>query len=232
MVLAPFVSSESVAFPSYIGFDLSSKLVRDATARSLHCTADNGKKSVENTYKRRDKKETNAKSSTFVWISSSCSSIAFYKRWIATLTWWFQGPSFLWPQGHRSAACRSRHWTGSERIAWLTSVCWPGADNHTSSAMTGDRRQTQNSFYHVASGKSKPVRWNMFMKLHSHQRTAAFMTQSNNSASVFDYLRSKKHKVRQLQEPLGSSISDRTLTLWEEVKQGWGKMIQLKGKWH
>lgn len=55
-VFAPFMSSESVAFPSYIGFDLPSKLVWDATARSLHCTADNGKKSVENTSNRRDER--------------------------------------------------------------------------------------------------------------------------------------------------------------------------------
>lgn len=38
VALVPFMSGEGVAFPPHVGFDLASKLVRHAAARSLHRT--------------------------------------------------------------------------------------------------------------------------------------------------------------------------------------------------
>ncbi len=38
MVLVPFMSSEGIAFPTYISFDLTPKLVRNTAAWSLHGT--------------------------------------------------------------------------------------------------------------------------------------------------------------------------------------------------
>lgn len=38
MFFVPFMSGEGVSFPPHVGFDLASKLVRHATAGSLHST--------------------------------------------------------------------------------------------------------------------------------------------------------------------------------------------------
>lgn len=56
------------------------------------------------------------------------------------LTRQWQGPSLQSPLGHRSAACRWRLWTGSERTAWWTSVCSPETGSRTYEA-TPVRRQ-------------------------------------------------------------------------------------------
>lgn len=56
------------------------------------------------------------------------------------LTQQWQGPSLQSPLSHRSAACRWRLWTGSERTAWWTSVCLPETGSRTYEA-TPVRRQ-------------------------------------------------------------------------------------------
>ena len=38
VVLVPLMAGEGIAFPSHVGFDLASKLVRHTTAGSLHGT--------------------------------------------------------------------------------------------------------------------------------------------------------------------------------------------------